>query len=337
MKASVRCNSLTLDGPGNKTLVAMELHGKRLDKSSLGRVIRDRLPLVYGSLDLRATYDRHMAEVKQNAGVKRPVLHFLIRFPPEILGDDPPGPYAGRSVDERKMIMAGQAVDFINATHGGNAVFAARVDRDEVGETIVDIFASPIYEKVTKRKTERWASPTKFGKDLCEKHRNEIERRNNGRFATGPRHVGISLQAEFAQFFERVNGAPLVSRVPKDARPPDRLEIEAWKAIAEREAELQKKEAEVVAIHAEAMAMRNRLAALLNRVRAWLDRSDLTQVARVDADAIMRDAGPDLVRPDGQGGGRSMSEIRSLGRESAPRPPAPDLGPDLGDDDLGLG
>lgn len=141
--------------------------------------------------------------------------------------------------------MAKQAVAFVDSTHGGQAVFAARLDRDEAGETIVDVFAAPKYEKRTKRTpTDRpgvmWASATKFGRALAEKHQDEIRRRHPdakpGEPLTSPRMVGIALQSEFHAFFETANGVPLTPKALKESRQGDRLEIEAYKKIEEETA-----------------------------------------------------------------------------------------------------
>lgn len=322
MKAAVRCNSLTLGGAGANTLERQEKHGKRLDGTSKQRRVRNASPIIYRSLDLRAEYDRHMEGVKQNAGCKRPVLHFIIKFPAELLEDGAPGAYGSqRDRDARKKLMGRQAVDFVNRTHGGSAVFAARVDRDEAGEAIVDVFAAPRYTKATKRKEAVWASPTKFGKELALKHQDEIRRRHpktTGQL-TGPRHVGIALQAEFAAYFEEVNGFAMTPRTPKDSPRPDRLETEAFKAVANARAAvvedrrtfenqktalearlarqvdkvdvmtaaaIQDRQAAAVLRqeaqreHTRAKALGERLAALAGLLARWLRRDDLTTKAR---------------------------------------------------------
>lgn len=318
--------------PAQITLVAQERHGKRLDLTSQKRRVRDAKPLLYRSLDLRAEYDKHMECVKQNTGCKRPVLHFIIKFPAELLESGAPGPY-GRQPDRdaRKKLMGRQAVDFIHRTHGGSAVFAARVDRDEEGETMVDVFAAPRYTKATKRREALWASPTKFGKELALKHQDEIKRRHPktaGRL-TGPRHVGVALQAEFAAYFEKMNGTALTPRILKDNPRPDRLEIEAFKAVAEAqvaidqnlhtlqaernmvEAKLMRQfnrmealtlaavqdRQQAVAARKEAekdakaaKALRMRLALLVGRMVLWLRRDDLTLDAREAGSGLIQEA-----------------------------------------------
>lgn len=259
--AAVRCNSLTLDGQGNKTLKAQEKHGKRLDGTSQMRRVRDVDPLVYGGLDLRDLYDAHVEGATFNRSCKRPVLHFIIKMPEHVLmaGDDAPEPYREKSKEKRHALMLEQAVLFVNETHGGDAVFAARVDRDEAGELVVDVFAAPKFAKHTKNrgkpKTEIWCSPTKFGKDLAIKHQTEIQSRHDESkgLLTGPRHVGIALQSEFAEFFERENGMKL-TRKAKDSFGDDRLEIEAYKAVRDAEDGLETERREMEAVRLELAA-----------------------------------------------------------------------------------
>lgn len=254
LKAAVRCNALDLSA-----LAVQEKHGKRQDALSKRRRVRDVAPMVSGGkagLDLRRLYDAHVEGAKLNSALKKPVLHFIIRFPPELLA----GPGVGRFRGDKNARQAEffrQAHEFINATHGGDAVFAMRLDRDEEGETIVDVFAAPKYEKRTKRTPAdkpgpTWLSPTKFGKELAEKHAEEIRRRHPK--ATGsltkPRHVGIALQSEFADFFKKKNGFELAPKVEKKTARKDRIEKEAHdeiekkrKALALREQELEQREA----------------------------------------------------------------------------------------------
>ena len=43
--------------------------------------------------------------------------------------------------------------------------------------------------------------------------------------------MGIALQSEFAEFFERENGVPLAPKKEKAERRSDRVEVEAWREI----------------------------------------------------------------------------------------------------------
>lgn len=238
MKSMVRCAALDMSG-----LAAQEAHGKREDRTSQQRKVRDVEPDVFRGLDLRKLYDAHIDGVKQNAGAKKPVLHFIVRFPPELLDQD--GKHFKGTKEQRQRMMLRQAITFINQTHGGDAVFAARLDKDELGETIADVFAAPKYEKRTKRtptdkKGPIWASATKFGKELADKHQEEILRRHPGAKGTlqGPRAVGIALNAEWRNWFERVNELKLSPKVEKVSGRADRLETEAFKDVQDQKLKL---------------------------------------------------------------------------------------------------
>lgn len=219
MSAAVRTSSLTLAGAGDKSLSSMEKHGKRQDHTSKSRRVRDVEPLVYGSLNLRQAFDKHVEGCKMNKGLKRPVLHSIVQFPKSI---------AVTSHNQQKMLDL--AVKFINETHGGDAVFAARLDRDEAGQHTVDVFYSPKYEKQTKSQgSVTWISTTKHGKELCHTHREEIEARNHaGKFVTNPRSVGIAIQTEFRAFL-LTKGLKLEPKKIKAKAGKDRLSPEEYK------------------------------------------------------------------------------------------------------------
>lgn len=247
LKGAVRVNALTLGGSGSKSLPGMEDHGKRQDAISQHRAVSRRRPLVYRTLDLRTAYEHHVDGAKMNAGATKPVLHMIVQYP-DMSGPGAPAPFReAKNVRARQQLMLDQAVRFANESHGGNAVFAGRVDRDEKGQWTVDLFLAPRYEKITKtgKSSGEWVSTTKFGKELAEKHQDYIRSRHTdakGKL-TGPRHVGIALQAEFREFFERENGVVLVF-TEKDHHEPDRLEPEAF-AVAKMKAEAAEAEARV--------------------------------------------------------------------------------------------
>lgn len=238
MKTMIRCDAIDMAG-----LAKAQAHGLREDYTSRKRRVRDLPPLVAGGLDLRALYDAHVAGAEKNSAAKKTVLHFVVRFPPEVLEQDTKL-FSGDRKNRQKMMMR-QAIDFINRTHGGDAVFAARVDRDEAGETIVDVFATPRYEKRTKRTKPdetgiTWISATKFGKELTEKHQAEIQRRHpkaKGKLSA-PRHVGIAVNIEWREYFQRRNDLILGAKIEKESSAPDRLGIEEYKAIQDEKTAL---------------------------------------------------------------------------------------------------
>lgn len=281
MKISVRCNALTLE-----KLRAQEDHGKRLDRSSQRRRIRDSAPIVGGGLDLVDRLTAHTDGTKQNKAARNVALHFIVKYPPEILGDGAPAPFQGLSKRDRQKEMARQASRFIQETHGGQAVFAVRVDTDEAGEVVVDVFACPKYVKTTKKAETTWTSLTKFGKDLARKHQDEVRRRSpeheGPEAITSPRAIGMSLQSEFAAFFERVNGVKPAMKVEKNTPGSDRLEVEAWRlrqmqadaveAQAEAEAAAQERdraEAQAESVRAQTKAEKE---AFRKQAREWVER-----------------------------------------------------------------
>lgn len=302
MKISVRCKSLTPE-----KLRAQEAHGKRLDRSSQRRRIRDSAPIVGGGLDLVDLLNTHTEGTKQNKGARNVALHFIIKYPPEIFGDEAPTPFQGLTKRERQKEMARQASRFIQDTHGGQAVFAVRVDTDEAGEWLVDVFACPKYEKTTKNGGTMWISLTKFGKDLARKHQDEVRRRSpdyEGSGAiTSPRAIGMSLQTEFAHFFERVNGVKPTAKVEKTNPSPDRLEVEAWRLQQIQEeaddAEAKAKSADEAREKAKAEAVRIReeveseKADFRKRAKSWVEREKeaiASKHQRADADRAIASA-----------------------------------------------
>ncbi len=136
-------------------LARAEKHGKREDESSQIRKVRSEEPLVYGSLDLAAARAEHMEGVRQSG--RTACIHALVQFPTDLIdGKDP----------EKQRQMLDHTVRFLNDFHGGDAVFSARLDRDEKGRHTVDAFLMPKYDyhyrdgRVLKK-----ASVSKFSKE----------------------------------------------------------------------------------------------------------------------------------------------------------------------------
>lgn len=211
-KAAVRAKALKLSDLG-----AAEAHGKRLDARSQARRTQDLAPLVYGSLNLVDAFKKHTEGVRWNKAASNKAIHAILQFPVGI-----------EATPENQNKMMKFAKDFINSRHGGDAVFAMRLDRDEAGVNKVDVFYTPTYVKHTKKGEERWASLTKFPKTLCEGHRDEIERRHGGKFSTGPRQCGIALNNEFRAFLE-TKGLKMAAKTEKSSRFSDWLTPEDYK------------------------------------------------------------------------------------------------------------
>ena len=97
----------------------------------------------------------HVAGANKSKAASKELLHAFMQFPTDV-----------KISDHNQHAMLAIAVDFINETYGGNAVFHGRIDRDEAGQHGVDVFFAPRYEKHTKSKgTEQWISLSKFSKE----------------------------------------------------------------------------------------------------------------------------------------------------------------------------
>lgn len=148
---------------------AMERHGKRLDRSGQQRSIREESALVWNTLDLKQARELHMQGVAQQG--QTAALHVLCQFPTQLMNADSSGQFD----------MLHHAVQFVNKFHGGRAVFAARLDRDEVGRHVVDVFAMPTFERTYRdgRKARR-ASVSKFSKAEAKRRYGRDDRRAQG-------------------------------------------------------------------------------------------------------------------------------------------------------------
>lgn len=155
---------------GFPDLANMERHGKREDASGQQRRVRDTAPLVYGSLDLAKARKAHMEGVKQSG--RSACVHALIQFPTGLLDG---------ANEEHQRAMLVHAVEFLNHYHGGDAVFSARLDRDEKGRHTVDAFLLPRYDFHYKDgRTVKKASVSKFSKAEAKRRFGRDDRRSQG-------------------------------------------------------------------------------------------------------------------------------------------------------------
>lgn len=105
---------------------------------------------------LMDAYEAHVEGARRSAGSHKLFQHAFLQFPTDI-----------EITPESEREMLAQGVAFINRTYGGNAVFHARLDRDEKGRHGVDVFFAPRYAKTTAKGTEDWISLSKFSKELA--------------------------------------------------------------------------------------------------------------------------------------------------------------------------
>jgi len=195
-------------------LAAMEKHGKREDASSQARRVRDEAPLIWNSLDLREAREMHMDGVKQSG--QTACLHILCQYPTELMPTDYEGQY--------RMLV--HSVRFVQRFHGGNAVFAARLDRDETGQHTVDVFAMPTYERTYKDgRTSRRSTVSKFTKAEA--------KRRYGR--DDQRAQGSALQDAWCEYLRNEVGLDAREPTRKKATVRDRVEPEVYALRQEQE------------------------------------------------------------------------------------------------------
>lgn len=209
----------------HSTLAAMEKHGKRTDRSGPQRQVRDREPLVYGSMDLSEALAGHKEGAKQSG--RSACLHALVQFPSSV-----------KINEKNEKAMLGIAVRFMNDFHGGDAVFAARLDRDEKGRHTVDVFLMPKYDFEYKdgRKQKKLAI-SKFSKEQAKRRYGKTDKRSQG----------SALQDAW---FEHLRDVVKLKNVEPPKRKkltsPDRVEPEIY-ALKKEKAKLKAK-AEAVAL-----------------------------------------------------------------------------------------
>ena len=105
---------------------------------------------------LMDAYAAHVEGANRSKGAKELFQHAFLQFPTDL-----------EITPETEIEMLAQGVAFINKTYGGNAVFHARLDRDEAGRHGVDVFFAPRYEKTTAKGVDEWISLSKFSKELA--------------------------------------------------------------------------------------------------------------------------------------------------------------------------
>jgi len=195
-------------------LANMERHGKREDESGQRRRVREAEPLVAGSLDVRECRAAHMEGVRQSGNTA--ALHMLIQYPTGLID--------GKAEDQQQR-MLDHAVRFANKFHGGDAVFAARLDRDEKGRHSVDVFAMPRYDFHYKDgRIAKKAAVSKFTKAEAEKRFNRQDRRAQG----------SALQDAWFEYMRDEMGLDVLPPQRKKATAKDRVEPEEYALAQER-------------------------------------------------------------------------------------------------------
>lgn len=201
-----------------------EVHARRLSPEAQKRQIRTEAPVTWlpdgidaDPLALEDRYRHHVDGAFIPKGDGR-ALHMLVKFPSDV-------PVATREDADAALALA---VDFARSIFGDEAVFAARMDRDETSFTNADLFIAPRYVKKTKH-TEKVA--ISLSRDL----KRMAERRGGlPNDHTVLAAQGSALQDEFASFL-RVRGYQALRGQPKQAKGPDWFSPEAYGVATDRE------------------------------------------------------------------------------------------------------
>lgn len=211
LAGAVRIQRLTTKGITNA-----QKHGERLDESSKRRVIAEIPPVTTSGLDLQTLYKNHVKGDVFIPHAKCKALHIIVQFPTDLVdGGDAEG-------------MLGHARRFAERVFEDRAVFADRVDRDEEGQHVVDLFIAPIYLKTTARQKKMAVSTTRHLKALAAEY---------GFEKTTMQNAGRALQTAFFEYLrdemqlEGVQrGSPKWS-IDSDWKSSEQLREEELKAL----------------------------------------------------------------------------------------------------------
>ena len=200
------------------SLAAAEAHGKRLDHNGKARSVFEHAPpLTISGLDLRQLHAAHVDGAQKRKGAPE-ALHMVLQFPKDLVNGEDAG------------TMLTHANLFASSIFGAEATFADRVDRDEKGRHVVDLFLAPKYQKVTKRGSKLAVSTSKHLKELA------AER---GKAPT-LRGQGQALQDAWFEYLRDQMGLD-VKRGAKKALPGD-----DWQTPEELELERLREEQEAI-------------------------------------------------------------------------------------------
>lgn len=148
---------------------------------------------------------------------KTACLHCVVQFPTKLIdGND----------EQQQELMLAHAARFVNRFHGGDAVFAARLDRDEKGQHVVDVFAMPKYDFHYKDgRTAKKASVSKFAKQAARERFGKDD----------PRAQGSALQDAWFDYMREEMGLDVLRPTRKKTTTKDRLEPEEYGLQRDRE------------------------------------------------------------------------------------------------------
>lgn len=210
-----------------------ELHGRRLDDVAKSRKVRDADSLTWvpngvtgDPLALADRLEEHVAGAFRPKGGTTIAQHMIVKMPDSI-----PTETAGEAYFAMMV-----AVHFAQETFGGQAVFAARIDRDERSTNNVDLFLAPIYDKSDKKApggSKKAVSMTRHLKLLAEKYGFDVKGARSAKECKQAQ--GKALQDALADYLV-YHGFQALRGKPKTAKGSDRDSPEIRGAKRDREA-----------------------------------------------------------------------------------------------------
>ena len=210
-----------------------EQHGRRQDDVAKSRKVRDADSLTWvpngvtgDPLALADRLDEHVAGAFRPKGGTTLAQHMIVKMPDSIPTETEGEAYFA-------MVLA---VHFAQEAFGGQAVFAARIDRDERSTNNVDLFLAPIYDKSDKKApggSKKAVSMTRHLKLLAEKYGFDVKGAQSAK--ESKQSQGKALQDAFADYLV-YHGFKALRGKPKTAKGSDRVSPEISGAKRDREA-----------------------------------------------------------------------------------------------------
>ncbi|MBO9510884.1 hypothetical protein [Erythrobacter sp. A6_0] len=210
-----------------------ELHGRRLDDVAKSRKVRDADSLTWvpdgvtgDPLALVDRLEEHVAGAFRPKGGTTIAQHMIVKMPDSIPTETEGDAYFAMRL----------AVYFAQETFGGQAVFAARIDRDEKSTNNVDLFLAPIYDKSDKKApggSKKAVSMTRHLKLLAENYGFDVKGARSAK--ESKQSQGKALQDAFADYLMH-HGFQALRGKPKTAKGSDRVSPEIYGAKRDREA-----------------------------------------------------------------------------------------------------
>ena len=210
-----------------------ELHGRRQDDVAKSRKVRDADSLTWvpdgvtgDPLALVDRLEEHVAGAFRPKGGTTIAQHMIVKMPDSIPTETEGEAYFAMML----------AVHFAQETFGGQAVFAARIDRDEKSTNNVDLFLAPIYDKSDKKApngSKKAVSMTRHLKLLAEMYGFDVKGARSAK--ESKQAQGKALQDAFADYLMH-HGFQALRGKPKTAKGSDRVSPEIYGAKRDREA-----------------------------------------------------------------------------------------------------